>query len=211
MWTGLSACSSNPQEKPETNLSETTSTKDSASTIQPKGSDKQDSSFQIIPGQRIGQISLGQSPEDLVKALGPPDSTDAAMGKALLTWFSKSSKAPRQEVTVYTVRENTGMANEQVGVRQVRITSPEFTIPDNYLKTGSSLPQIRKVYPSAKAVAYYLVPGNDRVYVYDVQHQGIAFEVSGADSVCVAITIHPKGKGVQEEYLPLHPDIKLLQ
>jgi hypothetical protein len=211
LLTGLSACNPSTQDQPKTSSSERAASKDTASTTSPVELAKQDTAFQIIPGQRVGQISLGQSPEEVVKALGQPDSSNAAMGKALLTWFSQPDKAARQTVTVYTVRENTGMANEQVRVRQIRVTSPQFSIQGNHLGTGSSLSQIKQAYPAIKAVAYYVAEDKRRVYVYDVLQHGIAFEVPGPDSACVAITLHPKGKGVQEEYLPLHPDSKLLQ
>ncbi|QHL87737.1 hypothetical protein GU926_09960 [Nibribacter ruber] len=206
---GLSACNTSTQDT-TVGASVPVATNDAETVTKPEEPKSPDTAFQIIPGHRAGQIYLGQNPDEVVKALGKPDASNAAMGKALLTWVSAADKPEKQSVTVYTVRKNTGMPDEKVEVRQVRVTSPTFSIVANNLHAGSALSQIKQAYPSIQAMAYYLAEDKSRVYVYDVPPQGIAFEVTGPDSVCIAMTIHPKNKGVQEEYLPLHPDMKPL-
>src|SRR5687768_7060442 len=42
----------------------------------------------IIPGKSIGLLKLNEQAEVVYKLLGKPDKSDAAMGKALATWFS---------------------------------------------------------------------------------------------------------------------------
>jgi hypothetical protein len=167
--------------------------------------------YQIIPGQRIGQITLGDSPGQVQANLGTPDAGNAAMGKSLSTWYSKGSGANRHQVNVYTVREKTGTPEETVGVRQVRITSPVFKLANEGLKVGSTLPQIRNQFPEVTAIAYYAPKGKPAVYIYDATGQGIAFEIAGPDSVCVGITIHPKNASATDTYLPVHPELVYLQ
>lgn len=45
-----------------------------------------DSTRLIIPGERLGHIFIGENAENLDSVLGKPDLSDAAMGKAWLTW-----------------------------------------------------------------------------------------------------------------------------
>ncbi len=164
----------------------------------------QDTAYQIIPGQRIGQVTLGDSPEKAFAALGPSDAGDAAMGKSISTWYSKENAAQKHQLNIYSVRERTGLPDETVRVHQVRITSPQFTLAENHLKTGSTLAQIRNHFPQVTPIAYYTPQGQQRAYVYDAAEQGIAFEITGPDSVCVGITIHVTGSGATERYLPVH-------
>jgi hypothetical protein len=157
----------------------------------------------IIPGKSIGNISIGMRSDDLEPLLGKPDLSDAAMGKAWLTWFSKvADSITGNELNIYTTYKDNTM-REKV-VRQVRITSPEFKTADG-LSTGKSLAEFQKIYPNLELSGKYDTETANPITVYDVKGEGIAFEFE--DNFCVGIIIHQDGKKVSEEYLSFHPDM----
>jgi len=168
-----------------------------------------DSAYLIVPGQSIGQVELGMPAAAVNNILGKADSGDAAMGKALSFWVSKPGNGPREYVAVYTVNNFDG-SGDPPQVQQVQVTSPQFkTI--NGIGTGNTLPAIRKQFSSLRPLAYYTSQTNQQVYIYDDQAQGIAFEVTVADSLCTAITIHQQDTDVTGTYLPVHPDMTRLE
>ncbi|MCJ8164822.1 hypothetical protein MKJ04_08195 [Pontibacter sp. E15-1] len=183
-------------------------TADTAATV-PAAPAAPDSAFLIIAGERIGQVQLGMTAEQLNNTLGEADSGDAAMGKALLFWVSKGNSGPRQYVAVYTVNNFDGQ-DTPPKVQQVQVTSPRFRTASG-IGTGNSLPEIRQGYGQLQPLAYYTNAQQQKVYVYDAQPQGIAFEVTVPDSVCSAITVHQPGEDVTGTYLPIHPDMTRLQ
>jgi len=153
----------------------------------------------IIPGKSIGLTQLGQNAETLA-SLGKPDFSDAAMGKAWATWYSKDGQ--KKELNIYTTYKNSEM-KEKV-IRQIRITSPEFKTSDK-IATGKSLNDIQKSFPKVKLVGGYNANGK-AVQLYDDADSGIAFEIE--NDLCIGIIIHETGKKVTDEYITLHPDIK---
>lgn len=161
----------------------------------------------IIPGESLGQTPLGLSASLLEKRLGAPDLSDAAMGKAWLTWNGKKDEHNNKtELNIYTTYADTSM-REKV-VRQIRTTSSWFKT-----KTGvgvySSLQDIRAQWPDIKKAGAYQDDGRT-IEIYDSKANGIAFEIARANEqeICTGIIIHPKGKEVLSEYLYLHPDMK---
>ncbi|WP_066837025.1 hypothetical protein [Rufibacter ruber] len=177
------------------------------STSSPSAAPAVDSAYQIVPGERMGQTSLNESPEAVAEALGKPDASNAAMGKSLSTWYSSANGGKREELNVYTVREKTGTPQETVGVHQVRVTSSAFKVMPSGLSTGSTLPQIREAFNRVRPLAHYQYQGRQRAYLYDATGEGLAFEITGPDSTCVAIILHQKGKEVTSAYLPIHEDL----
>lgn len=168
-----------------------------------------DTLYQIIPGQRIGKVYVGQTTEQVIKLLGQPDSGDAAMGKALSFWLSKSAQEPRHYLAIYFTRSTAN--SPQMLARQIRVNSPRFTTPEDTLRTGSPLKKIRKQHPQLRPIGFYTHPQQQyQVYIYDAPEAGIAFEVRTTDSTCTAITVHQKGEEMTNTYLPLHPDITWL-
>lgn len=167
-----------------------------------------DTLYQIIPGQRIGQITVGETTQQVNLRLGQPDSGDAAMGKALAFWLSNAAGEPRHYLAVYFTRSEGD--SPQMLTRQIHVTSPRFSTK-NKLHTGSSLKSIRSAFPSVQPIAYYTNDSQKQVYIFDARAEGIAFEIVTADSTCTAITVHEKGEDVTNTYLPLHPDITLLE
>ncbi|MBB6612980.1 hypothetical protein H7F15_18205 [Pontibacter sp. Tf4] len=164
-----------------------------------------DTTFLILPGQRIGQVSLGQTAEQVSNILGKPDSGDAAMGKALSYWFGKNRK--NHVVAVYFSRSYTEGPEDNLLVRQVRVNSSAFKTPES-LGAGSPIATIRQHYTIAP-IAYYQ-SGRQRIYIFDDMAKGIAFETAVSDSSCIAVTIHQAGEDVTNSYLPMHPDMTRL-
>ena len=161
-----------------------------------------DTAYLILPGERIGKVKVGMYGEDLTSMLGKPDSSDAAMGKALLFW---TGEQPGHYVAVFTVTDFGGQVEKPV-VQQVQITSPRFLTTDS-IGTGKSLAEIRQKYSPLRPLGYYQNEQRQQVYIFDNQAQGIAFEVTLPDSLCSAITVHPKGEEMADISLPLHPDM----
>ncbi len=167
-----------------------------------------DSTFLIIPGESIGKAKVGMLSKELADVLAEPDSTDAAMGKALLYWLSMEG-GQQHYLTVYT-EADFGSDNPKPTVKHIQVTSPTFHTPDS-IRTGSLLSEIRKKYTRLEPLAYYLNEAQQQVYIFDDQPEGIAFEVTLPDSPCTALTVHEKGKALAGSYLPLHPDMILLR
>ena len=162
-----------------------------------------DSAFLIIPGEKVGQIALGMSAEKVNSLLGKPDSGDAAMGKSLSFWISKSNHRPPQYVAIYTTISND--ASSQHLVRQVQVTSPRFQTTDS-IHTGDMIEKIRASY-TLTPVAYFTNKYRERVFIFDDEEKGIAFEVTAPDSMCTAITVHRAGEKIKQTYLPVRPDM----
>ena len=153
----------------------------------------------IIPGKSIGLTQLGQNAETLA-SLGKPDFSDAAMGKAWATWYSKDGQ--KKELNIYTTYKDSEM-KEKV-IRQIRITSPEFKTSEG-IAIRKLLNDIQKSYPEIKLVGKYNADGKS-IQLYDAMDSGIAFEIE--NDLCIGIIIHEMGKKVTEEYITLHPDME---
>ena len=157
----------------------------------------------IVPGKSIGNIGLEQNADGLEAILGKPDLSDAAMGKAWLTWFSKvSDTVTGNELNIYTEYKDNEL-REKV-VRQIRITSDEFMTKDS-ISTGKSIDYISKIYPVVRLIGKYDTNTAYPVSVFDVIDEGIAFEAE--NNICTGIIVHKKGEKVTEEYITFHPDM----
>ncbi|RDC64714.1 hypothetical protein [Adhaeribacter pallidiroseus] len=164
----------------------------------------------IVPGKSIGLTALQEKAEVVTARLGKPDSSDAAMGKALATWFSKPDttvpKAARHQTTIY-FKTNMGGPDEASRVDQIRITSPYFLTIDS-VHVNSDVASIQKSFPEIVKVAAYTSPQNAaKVTIYDDAAAGIAFEMN-EQARCVAITVHAANQGIKNSYLPLFPDME---
>lgn len=162
----------------------------------------------VVPGMSIGNVWLEQNTEKL-GFLGDADLSDAAMGKAWLTWYSSNSKLVngKSELNVYTTYKDNEM-KEKV-VRQIRVTSPDFKTADG-IGTGMAFSEIQKLIPNLDYIGSFRNPGTSNpVELYDATTVGIAFEIenTGSDKICIALIVHPKNRNVTEEYLYFHPDL----
>ena len=137
--------------------------------------------FLIVPGMRIGSVSVGMTAEALNRTLGTATTGDAAMGKAWATWKSPNGN----RLDVYT---------SQQAVVLVRVTSPAFKDRRNF-RTGLPAPRTSLF----TRVAAYEKSGQ-RTLVFDDPKRGYGYEVTG-DTV-TAIFVHKPGVSVQG-YIPL--------
>lgn len=191
------------KDKDTTTLITTTNTIDTNTTTQ----DIIDTNRLIVPGERIGKTYLGMDAALLEKVLGKPDMSDAAMGKAWLTWKGKRDEHNNAtELNIYTTYKDSTM--RQKTVQQIRTTSSYFSIANN-IHVYSSLNEIRQQFPDSKKVAQYTEAGRI-IAIYDEQQKGIAFEIATANNqpICTGIIVHEKGKDVTAVYMYLHPDMQ---
>lgn len=204
----LFACGSKTEENSAVTNTPSAAPIDTTATETTSAQDTPDSLYLIIPGESIGQVQIGATAERVNSILNKPDSGDAAMGKALFFWLSKSANTPNHMVAVYFAR-NMGVGNENLLTRQVLVTSPRFTTSDG-ISTGSTMAEIRQQYTPLKPLGYYPGKQQERVYIYDAAEQGIAFEITEADSTCTAIAVHKKGESISSTYLPIHQNVTWL-
>jgi hypothetical protein len=155
----------------------------------------------IVAGENIGKVEIGMSDTSLEPLLGKPDLSNAAMGKAWLTWYGKKSDEHnnKTQLNVYTSYRDTSMRDKSV--QQIRTTSSFFeTLQD--IHVYSSLDDIKKVFPGIKKVQQ---SANDakKITVYDDANNGIAFEIVDANrqQICRAIFVHTKSKSVRDIYI----------
>jgi hypothetical protein len=163
----------------------------------------------IAAGKSIGKTSLGTNADSLEKILGKPDFSDAAMGKAWLTWYSKrrDEHNNRNELNIFTAYKDSTMRTKTV--QQIRVSS-SFYITADSLRVYRSLGDIQRVYPDIVHEGSYKERDGRKIHVYDAIAQGIAFEVAEASEqrICTGIIVHEPGKRVTDIYLTLHPDLK---
>jgi len=149
----------------------------------------------LVPGRSAGPFALGASDSLLHQRLGKPDFSDAAMGKAVLMWYTDTGSV--HPLSVFTSRD---MGNDETArIQQIRITSPLFKT-DRSLQVGSTLPEISKHY-RVQLVETYEEKGQT-YSIYDTD-AGIAFELDPNDR-CIAIIIHKENTDTTS-YLPLRP------
>lgn len=164
----------------------------------------------VSAGKGIGKIDLGSNADQLEKLLGKPDFSDAAMGKAWLTWYSKRKDEHnnRNELNIYTTYADSTMLTKTV--KQIRVTSPFYITADS-LQVYNDLASIQQVYPDIVFEGKYKEQqGGRMIHLYDAIAQGIAFEVAEANEqrICIGIIVHEPGKKATDIYITLHPDMK---
>ena len=152
----------------------------------------------IVPGKSVGLSSIDEKAESIGAKLGTPDEGDAAMGKAISTWRSKTNKA--HSTTIYFTT-NFGDKEEAKRVQQIRITSPYFSTKEK-IAVGSSIDDVKRSFSSLIKTGFYPLPSDVKqsVNVFDDATAGIAFEIDPSNK-CVGITIHKPGEKPFETYL----------
>ncbi len=150
-----------------------------------------DNDHLIIPGERIGRTPLGITSEKLLTILSNPDSSDAAMGKAWLSWYGEGNRDRRLDI--YTSYADNSMTTKVVKV--IRINSPVFATADG-LRTGSGLKEIRNAFPEL----YKANRKIDKQELYLAENKGIGFIMVGV--LCTDILVYMKGMDVTDLYLP---------
>ncbi len=152
----------------------------------------------IRPGRSIGTTFLGEQQLMVFAKFGMQSTKaghegDTAMGHSWIVWSGKSG----HELDVYTVRgPHDSSAHPEQFVRQIRIESPSFHTAGG-LRVGAPLESIGQGLTEAK------IPSKT-IRLFDNRKTGIAFEMrlnAKGRWRCFAILVHPKGRGVLEEYL----------
>lgn len=163
----------------------------------------------IVPGERLGKVKLNEDVSSL-QVLGPPDLSNAAMGKAWLTWKGKRDEHNNAtELNIYTTYADSTMRHKTV--QQVRTTSSYFSTAKD-VHVYSSLQEVQNEFPLVRKVASYNDDGR-HMLVFDERAKGIAFELAraGEEQIVTGIIIHEKGKAVTNIYISLHPNMHLYQ
>ena len=155
----------------------------------------------IVPGESIGKTHLGTEASQLERLLGSPDLSDAAMGKAWLTWKGKAS-----ELNIYTTYKDSTMREKTV--QQIRTTSSFFSTAGG-AKVGTSFAAIQQLFSGLRKAAHY-TGGGRTIVIYDDKAEGIAIETgtSGDREICTGIIVHKKGVAAMDVYISLHPDMQ---
>ena len=165
----------------------------------------------IIPGKSIGQTFINEKGDSVFKLLGKADAGDAAMGKSISTWYSKSSinnnDSVKHSTTVYFTT-NMGGPDEANRAKQIRVTSP-FFITSERLGVNSDFDSLMHYFPEIKKTAVYKDAAKKEVFIYDDIKAGIAFEINNGNK-CVGVTIHPSGDKAFGTYLAFFDGIKFL-
>lgn len=147
----------------------------------------------IVPGRQIGRVHLGPDGDRTLAALPEPDVAGQVWARPEETeqlWMSHAP--PRRHDTLYVHTTANSLLNVKphggVTIDLIRVTSPRFATREG-LHAGSTLAQIRRRFPDAR-------PGDSRLFLYDEEHTGIAFEFARpplSNSRAIAVMIHPPG------------------
>ncbi|TSJ41056.1 hypothetical protein FO440_15105 [Mucilaginibacter corticis] len=155
----------------------------------------------IKPGKSIGQVTINETDQNLLKVMGKPDSGDSAMGKSAFTWYAGHS--PKGAVTQIFLSR--GQGDDAVKrVKQIRITDTRFLLMDS-IHVGKPLAALEKS-SNLKEIARFTDKGAGRV-LYDDTLKGIAFDTDDK-AIITGITVHETGKNARETYMPFFPDLK---
>ena len=168
-----------------------------------------DANSLIVPGKSIGNVEFGVNDSILETEFGKPDISNAAMGKAWLTWYGKKPDQHnnKTQLNIYTAYKDTSMREK--AVQQVRTTSSFFKTAGD-LHVYSSLEEIKAKFSALKKVAVYKDEGRE-ITIYDDQQQGIAFEIATANeqNICTGIIVHKPVVKVSQVYISLHPEMQV--
>ncbi|MCK7556578.1 hypothetical protein MKQ70_16760 [Chitinophaga sedimenti] len=156
----------------------------------------------IVPGESAGMLSLNEDAANAIKLLGKPDSSDAAMGKAVIVWYPASKRG--DDLTAVYSERKMGV-DETARIRMIRVTSPAYTTAEG-IHTGKSIEDIRQHYRLEAEASF-----GSHGYTYTIfgTGQGISFEVN-ADSLLTGIIVHDSARNAKSGSLPFHPGAKIL-
>lgn len=159
-----------------------------------------DLKMEVVPGEKAGAITIGQSAESL-RTLGPPTTQDSAMGKSWATWVAKDGT----ELDIFTTYKDDTM-KEKV-VKLIRATSPDFRTNEG-TGPGQTADSIKAKHPSLKRVATYKNSKGYPIQVWDDKAAGVAFETDV--NRCVGVIVHEKGADVATYYITFRPEMKVM-
>ncbi|MBV9960963.1 MAG: hypothetical protein JO072_01835 [Parafilimonas sp.] len=206
----LYACNNNTSTQATTTSDTTVSVADSTQSSTTKNNNVIDSSKSsidttkadklIVPGERIGKAVLNTNSDSLETLFGKADFSDAAMGKAWLTWYGKRDEHNNKtELDIYTSYKDTSMREKSV--QQIRTTSSYFNTGNN-IHVYSSLEEIKEAFPQVHKIQQNMADAK-KFIVYDDVQNGIAFTIvnTNGQKICTAIFVHLKGRKVTDIYI----------
>lgn len=153
----------------------------------------------IVPGSSIGNMSLETDAATIYERLGKPDAGDAAMGKAVSTWYDDHDPTG-SALSIYTVRD---VGNSPTNmIKQIRVTAPGFKTMQG-IGPSSTLSEIQGVFNLEKNRGYKNDQSNVAVYS---DQSGISFEIDDRQK-CVGIVVYTKGNFERDTYFRFLPGI----
>jgi hypothetical protein len=165
---------------------------------------------QLVPGESVGKIRLGDSEESVISLVGSPQMGDAAMCKSWSRW---EWGEPLHVLEIFASCDP--KRNMEKTVQQIRFSGIPFETAGG-ISPKSTFAKIRQEFNGLIAVATFKdkATGQQRIIV-DQTKRGIAFVVDAKDQQpdpqgkCHSIIIHPPGKKAIDTYLQpewdLHP------
>jgi hypothetical protein len=154
----------------------------------------------IVPGRFIGDVELDTDAAGIMRKYSRPDAGDAAMGKAVSTWFEGHDTAGYAR-SIFTSKD---VGNSETAlIKQVRVTAPNYKTEQG-IGTSVSLSQLKKNFNLEQQKGYKL--NNKEVDVY-ADSAGIAFEID-KQGRCIGIVVYPAGALHPDTYARFLPGIK---
>jgi hypothetical protein len=144
----------------------------------------------IVPGNRVGDVFIGQTLSTVEKRFGISKSGDISMGRLWEVW-TLDRQVGRIGVFCRRPDEHTFI------VQRIRVTAHRFST-SNGLSVGSSLAEVQKAFPDVSLVSiYHFAHRHQKVVVYDSAKRGITFEIAAGSPAptarCVGIITHTPG------------------
>jgi len=152
----------------------------------------------VVPGKRMGALRIDQNADSVVKRLGKPDYSDAAMGKALLKWNNFKGGH-----LVVFIAQKMGVEDYH-RFKMIRSGSPVFKTEDE-LGVGSSLKSLRARFNLKNRGIFHSNNEKQTLWVDDGEH--IGFEID-ADQTCRATIVFAKGYPPENLYIALYKDFE---
>ena len=202
----LLGCHSNSKKSStETNsVSIKTENEDSVALFSQKISSESKS---IVPGKSVGDIHIGDKPEQIVERLGKPSKGEAGMCKSLNRWFY-GEKTSQKSLSIFS--ECDPNDDMRPHVQWIRTTDPEFKTTKG-LAVGSTTQEIEKTFPDMEILGNYRdTLTNEKIVLLTNFKKGITFELSLSQTgTCRAILINKAEKTPPLAYFDFYPELKL--
>jgi hypothetical protein len=146
---------------------------------------------QILPGKRVGLVSLDEPISNVEQDLGGPRARQTSDNKQWISW-----PADKHGGLISVVSRKPGDFGPRVGT--IRVTSKKYFTPSG-IYVGMGVERIQLIYSSAKVSPI----GSTGKTLYDDVADGVAFEVSQGNELspahCTAIYVHKAGKALSTD------------
>ena len=203
----LLSCNQNKTSNPNLNATDSIEVQDAD--ISNKQSDvvskiRISSDVLIIPGKSIGSTNLLDDAATLEK-FGKPAYSDAAMGKAWMSWTGSGLDALRNKASlaVYVTYNDSDMSNQVI--KRIRVTSPDFKTAEG-VNTGMTFIEITRIYSKLELDSKMSNSEFSKESIfYILKDAGISFEFQNINNseICTAIAIASADEISNHPYLML--------